>query len=101
MRALALRGRRLVLEKASTVTTVTRVARRGNNGCMKRTLLPATVGFLIVLLINSGGCLYRYRSSTCKQREAALREKEATLKREAHEKLKVGAKKDAVIRFFA
>src|SRR5438128_747853 len=68
---------------------------------MKRKPLPATVGLVIVLLINSVGCLYRYRSASCKQRGAALYARWETLKREAHEKLKIGTKKDAVIRFFA
>jgi len=68
---------------------------------MTRKLLPATVGIVIVLLVNSVGCLYRYHSASCKQREAALSARTETLKREAHEKLRIGTKKDAVIRFFA
>jgi hypothetical protein len=68
---------------------------------MKQKLKPATVGVIIVLLVNSVGCLYRYHSAACKQRGAALDARIETLKREAHEKLKVGAKKGAVIRFFA
>ncbi len=68
---------------------------------MKRELLPATVGLLILLLISSVGCLYRYHSANCKQRGDAYRARVETLKREAHEKLRIGTKKDAVIRFFA
>ena len=68
---------------------------------MKQKLLPASVGLVIVLLISSVGCLYRYRSATCKQRGAALGARVETLNREAHETLKIGTKKDAVIRFFA
>ena len=68
---------------------------------MKQELRPATVGLVIVLLINTVGCLYRYRSATCKQRGDAYSERVETLKRESHEKLKIGTRKDAVIRFFA
>ena len=68
---------------------------------MKQKLKPATVGVIIVLLVNSVGCLYRYHSAACKQRGAALDARIETLKREAHEKLKIGTKKDALIRFFA
>jgi hypothetical protein len=78
-----------------------RLAILNNNACVKQKLHPATVGFAIALLVNSVGCLYRYRSAACKQRGASLDARIETLKREAHEKLKVGAKKDAVIRFFA
>jgi hypothetical protein len=67
---------------------------------MKPKLLPATGGLVIVLLINSVGCLYRYHSAACKQRGAAYIARVKTLKRDAREKLKVGTKKDAVIRFF-
>jgi hypothetical protein len=68
---------------------------------MDQKLQPATVGFVIVLLVNSVGCLYRCHSAACKHRGAALSARVETLKREAHERLKVGTKKDAVIRFFA
>src|SRR5947207_6723390 len=66
---------------------------------MKGKLLPARVGFVVALLM-SAGCLYRHRSATCKQRGDAFNARVETLKREAHEKLKVGTKKDSVIRFF-
>jgi hypothetical protein len=68
---------------------------------MKRKLLPATVGLIIVLLISSVSCQHRYRSATCKQRGDAYSARVETLKRESHEKLKIGTRKDAVIRFFA
>jgi len=68
---------------------------------MERKLLPVTVGLVIAPLISSVGCLYRYRSATCKQRGAALYARAETLNREAHETLKIGTKKDAVSRFFA
>lgn len=67
---------------------------------MKRRLLLAPVALVMVLLISSGGC-YRYHSATCKQRGAAYTARVETLKREAHEKLKIGTKKDDVARFFA
>jgi hypothetical protein len=68
---------------------------------MRVKLSPATVGLVIALSISSVGCLYRYHSVTCKQRGAAYSARVETLRRDANEKLKVGTKKDAVIRFFA
>ena len=68
---------------------------------MKKASLPATVAFLIAVLVLSVGCLHRYHNAACTQRGAAYSAKVETLKREAHEKLKIGTKKDAVIRFFA
>jgi len=67
---------------------------------MKRGPLPATAGLALVLMVNSGGCLYRYHDAACKQRGAALSASVEELKKEAHEKLKVGTKKDDVVRFF-
>ena len=67
---------------------------------MKRNLLPAVVG-LVMALNTPVGCLYRFRSATGKQRGDAYSVRVETLKREAHEKLKIGTKKDAVVRFFA
>jgi hypothetical protein len=54
-----------------------------------------------LLLISSVGCLYRYHSAACKQRGAEYKARVETLKREAHEQLKIGTKKDAVVGFFA
>jgi hypothetical protein len=68
---------------------------------MKRKLLPAPIALVILLLISSVGCLYRYHSAACKQRGAEYNARVETLKREAHEKLKIGTKKDTVVRFFA
>lgn len=68
---------------------------------MRRKLLSAHVALVVVFSISSVGCLYRYHSAACKQRGAAYRARVQTLKREAHEKLKIGTKKDAVVRFFA
>ena len=67
---------------------------------MKRNLLPAVVG-LVMVLNTPVGCLHRSRSATCKQRGDAYSARVETLKREAHEKLKIGTKKDAVTHFFA
>jgi len=67
---------------------------------MKRRLLLVVVCLLVVLPISAGSRLYRYQSAACKQRGAAYNARVEKLKREAHEKLKVGAKKDDVIRFF-
>jgi hypothetical protein len=67
---------------------------------MKRKLLPATVCLVVMLPISSADCLYRYRSTACKQRGSVYSAKVEKLKRDAQEKLRVGTKKDAVIRFF-
>lgn len=68
---------------------------------MKRKLPLATVALVIVLLIDPVGCLYRHRSAACKQRGDAYSARVETLKRDAHEKLRIGTKKDGVTRFFA
>jgi hypothetical protein len=72
-----------------------------NKDDMKRKLLLANVGLSIVLLIDSAGCLYRYHSAACKQRGDAYSARVKTLERDAHEKLRIGTKKDAVVHFFA
>ena len=64
---------------------------------MKRELPLATAG---LVLITSVGCLYRYHSANCKQLGDAYRLRVGTLEREAHEKLRIGTKKDDVVRFF-
>ena len=51
--------------------------------------------------LTSAGCLYRYHNAACKQREATLAARSEALRRNAYEKLKIGTKKDDVIRFFA
>jgi hypothetical protein len=68
---------------------------------MKRDSLPVTVALAVALLVTSVACLYRRHDTTCKQRGAAYSARVETLKHEAYEKLKIGTKKDAVIRFFA
>ena len=44
---------------------------------------------------------YRYQSAACKQRGAAYDARVEKLKRDAREKLSIGTKRDAVVRFFA
>ena len=70
-------------------------------GRMNRTRSSATIALVFVLLINSVGCLRNHRNSICMQREDASNLRVETLKREAHEALKIGTTKEAVIRFFA
>jgi len=60
--------------------------------------LQSTIFGLIILLIGQAGC--RYQNAACKQRGAAYDARVETLDREAHDKLTIGTKKDAVIRFF-
>jgi hypothetical protein len=67
---------------------------------MKRKPLLATVCLLVMLPISSAGCLYHHRSAACKHRGAAYSARVEKLKRDAHEKLGVGTKKDALIHFF-
>ena len=67
---------------------------------MKRRVI-ASIGIAVVPLMISVGCLYRHRNAACRQRGDALSARVETLQREAHNKLKIGTKKDAVIRFFS
>ena len=67
---------------------------------MRLRLSPATVGLVIALSISSVGCLYRYHSTACKQRGAQYAARVEKLKKDAHETLKIGTKKQDVIRFF-
>jgi hypothetical protein len=94
---------------------------------MKRKVLWTTIGLVVVLLIGiviskwhsaayrqggeaanaSVGALLRgaydakLKDGSCKKRGDAYEARVETLTREAHAKLKIGTKKDAVIRFFA
>jgi hypothetical protein len=65
---------------------------------MERKILQAAFGLMIVLVIGSVGC--KSPDAACKQRGDAYYARVEALKRDAHEKLKIGTKKDAVIRFF-
>jgi hypothetical protein len=67
---------------------------------MKERLFVALL-LVLVLLTSSSGCLYRYRSKSCRQRGTALSVRVEKLKRDALEEIKIGTKKEAVIRFFA
>jgi hypothetical protein len=53
---------------------------------------------IALLLVGWIGC--GYRSTACKQRGAAYAARVEKLERDAHEKLKVGTTKEAVIQFF-
>jgi hypothetical protein len=64
---------------------------------MRRKILPLLVA--VVLLITSI-ILYRRRAA-CKERDAAYHARVERLERDAHEKLKIGTKRDAVASFFA
>jgi hypothetical protein len=69
---------------------------------VNRKLISAFLGLLLLtMLVGCEGCLfYRYHSSACKQRGAQYAAKAEKLKRDAHESLKIGTKKEDVIRFF-
>ena len=62
---------------------------------------PAVLaGLVTALLLNAPGCLYRHQSAACKERGAAYRARAERLRRDAHQRLTIGTKKDAVVRFF-
>jgi hypothetical protein len=70
-------------------------------GCMRRRIVPASiVVFLASVLVNCSP-FHRYQSAACEQRGAAYDARVEALKRDAHEWLRIGTKKEAVIRFFA
>jgi hypothetical protein len=65
---------------------------------MKRRLVAL---ILLPALVGSNGCLfYRYQSPACKERGAAYAGRVEKLKRDAHDNLKIGTKREDVIRFF-
>jgi len=63
----------------------------------KKPVFTAIVVALVCVLMT--GC--RYRSTTCKQRGAAYQIRVESLEQAALEQLKIGTKKDDVVRFFA
>ena len=69
---------------------------------MNRRVISATLGLVLLpVLVSCEGCLfYRYQSAACKQRGAQYAARAEKLKRDAHESLKIGTKKEDVIRFF-
>ena len=71
---------------------------------MKPRLISASavVLVLVTVLVSCDACvLYRYHSTACKQRGAAYVARVEKLKRDSHQNLKIGTKKEDVIRFFA
>jgi hypothetical protein len=54
----------------------------------------------VIVLLTFSSVAPAYQNAGCKQRGAAYTGRVEKLKREAHEKLKIGTKKDGVIRFF-
>jgi hypothetical protein len=57
---------------------------------------------LVAVLVSCDACvLYRYHSKGCKQRAAAYTARVEKLKKDAHQNLKIGTKREEVIRFFA
>lgn len=69
---------------------------------MKRKLLSASVVLIsLVLLFSCQGCVFhRHQSAACKQRAAQYAARVEKLKRDAHDNLKIGTKKQDVILFF-
>jgi hypothetical protein len=73
---------------------------------MKRKLLLASIliflsAVLVIGFLLTGFPFYRYQSAACKQQGAAYAAREEKLERDSREKLRIGTRKDAVIRFFA
>ncbi|MBZ5491200.1 MAG: hypothetical protein LAO76_09745 [Acidobacteriia bacterium] len=68
----------------------------GMNGT-KRAVLTSISVLIVCWLIT--GC--RYRSTVCKQRGVAYQARVKSLERAALEQLKIGTKKEDVVRFFA
>ena len=66
---------------------------RGKTGAFVALIAAAALCWL--------GLTSHRRSIACKQRDAALTQRLDPLRHRAHDKLKVGTKKDDVIRFFA
>jgi hypothetical protein len=62
------------------------------------------LGIIVLLLaVALPGCVgfYRYQRAACKQRGAAFDARVEKLRREARERLVIGAKKEVIIQFFA
>lgn len=55
---------------------------------------------VIALLLSLGSCVPHYHPAGCEKVTDVATAREEALKREARESLKIGTKKDAVIRFF-
>lgn len=71
---------------------------------MKPRLISASAVILVLVtvLVSCDACvLYRCHSTACKQGGAAYVARVEKLKRNSHQNLKIGTKKEDVIRFFA
>jgi len=67
---------------------------------MSRRLSFRILGLVVVLLLSSVCCVPHYHPAGCEKVAYATTARVDALKREARESLKIGTKKDAVIRFF-
>jgi len=67
---------------------------------MVHKLTGASIAFLALALVN---CFpfYRHQNAACKQRGSAYAARVEKLKHDVHEKLGIGTRKGAVVRFFA
>jgi hypothetical protein len=68
---------------------------------MKRQRIPASVVLVVPVVMVLVSCDARYHSTACKQRGVAYAARVEKLKKDAHQNLKIGAKKEDVTRFFA
>jgi hypothetical protein len=66
----------------------------------KRRKAEVLLTMLLASSIGNVGCLYRYHSAACKKRGAEYSARVEKLGRDARERLTIGTRKDAVIRFF-
>lgn len=70
----------------------------------KRVLIVTVVLLMVALLAwgysEFGWMFYPYHSAACQQRAKAYEARIETLKRDAHERLKIGTPKEDVMRFF-
>jgi hypothetical protein len=62
--------------------------------------LWATAGLVLAIVVGLG-CVWRYRRIKCEARGATYYARFETLKRDAHQKLRIGTNKETVIKFFA
>jgi hypothetical protein len=68
---------------------------------MRRRIVPAGIVVLLASVLVSCSPFHRYQSAGCRQRGAAYEKRVEALKRDAHYRLRIGTKKEVVIRFFA
>jgi hypothetical protein len=73
----------------------------GDEIYMNRKLIWSAALVLLAVLVGCDRCVfYRYHSAACKQRGAAYDARVEKLKKDSQQSLKVGTKKEDVIRFF-